>query len=192
MSNAAISQRRSAMEFEPFHWLLRAALSPKADPKKHPKAFYKGKRLVALDGSKFSVSNTPQVAGAMFKPVSRRFKAAFAKVNVCVLVELGLRNPLAASIGIKNESETVLAAELLEQTPEGTLTLGDRHYGVRPVIDRYFEQEREFLFRVKANFKRKLIERYPDGSALVEIKTPSGKRLVREIIGKLRRPKANG
>jgi hypothetical protein len=189
ISNSALSQRRARMGLEVFYQILRVALSPKAELKAHPQAFYKGKRLVGIDGSKFSVSNTPQISGVMFKAASRRLKAAFAKVGVCVLVELGLRNPLAASIGIQGESETVLAEELLDQIPEDALSLGDRHYGVRPVIEKFLERSREFLFRIKSNFKRKLLESYADGSALVEIKTPGGKRLVREVTGKVRRPK---
>lgn len=188
LSDSALSQRRSALGFEPFYWILQAALQPRAQAKEHPEAFYKGKRLVALDGSRFSVANTPQISGVMFKPVARRFRAAFAKVGACVLVELGLRNPLAASIGIDNESEMALAEELIDQIPSDSLTLGDRHYGVRSVIERFFKISRDFLFRVKANFKRKLLERYGDGSALVELKTEAGKRLVREIIGKVKRP----
>ncbi len=189
ISDAALAQRRACLGFEPFYWILQSALSPKAEAKAHPEAFYKGKRLTALDGTKFSISNTPQVAGAMTKASSRRLKAAFAKVGMCVLVELGIRNPLAASIGTKQESETVLAEPLLDQIPEDSLTLGDRHYGVRPVIAKFFRLGREFLFRIKNNFKRKLMERYADGSALVEIKTTEGKHLVREVIGKVRRPK---
>ena len=188
LSDSALAQRRAALGFEPFYWILQAALGPKARPTAHPQAFYKHKRLVALDGSRFSVSNTPQVSGVMFKAVSRRFRAAFAKVGVCVLVELGLRNPLAASIGIKHESEMALAQPLLEQIPEDALTLGDRHYGVRPVIARMFELGRDFLFRVKSNFKRRLVEHHPDGSALVEIETPTGRRRVREVMGQVRRP----
>jgi hypothetical protein len=189
ISNSALSQRRARMGLEVFYRILRVALSPKAEPKAHPQAFYKGKRLVGIDGSTFSVSNTPQISGVMFKAASRRLRAAFAKVGVCVLVELGLRNPLAASVGIKGESETVLAQELLDQIPQDALTLGDRHYGVRPVIEEFLERSREFLFRIKSNFKRKLLQSHAEGSALVEIKTSGGKRLVREVIGKVRRPK---
>jgi Transposase DDE domain len=188
ISDSALSQRRSALGFEPFYWILQAALRPRAHIKQHPEAFYKGKRLVALDGTRFSVANTPQISGVMFKPVARRFRAAFAKVGACVLVELGLRNPLAASIGIADESETALADELIDQIPDDSLTLGDRHYGVRPVIERFFQVGRDFLFRVKSNFKRRLVDRYGDGSALVELKTDTAKRLVREIIGKVKRP----
>ena len=188
ISDSALSQRRSALGFEPFYWILQAVLRPRAQAKQHPEAFYKAKRLVALDGTRFSVANTPQISGVMFKPVARRFRAAFAKIGACVLVELGLRNPLAASIGIADESETALADELIDQIPEDSLTLGDRHYGVRPVIERFFQVGRDFLFRVKSNFKRRLMERYGDGSALVELKTDTAKRLVREIIGKVKRP----
>jgi hypothetical protein len=40
---------------------------------------------------------------------SRRGRAAFPKVGVAVMVELGLHNPLAAALGTKGESEMVLA-----------------------------------------------------------------------------------
>lgn len=189
ISDAALSQRRATLGLEPFRRLLEAVLGVKADPRQHPEAFYKDMRLLALDGSKFSVSNTPQISGVMFKAATRRCKAAFAKVGVCVLVELGLRNPVAAAIGIKEESETVLAGTLLDKIPAGSLTLGDRHYGVRPVIGRFFQLGRDFLFRVKSNFKRTFIERLGDGSALVEIQTSTGKRQVREVVGRVRRPK---
>ena len=42
-----------------FDQLMRAALKPKADPRRHPEAFYKGLRLCGVDGSLFSVTNTP-------------------------------------------------------------------------------------------------------------------------------------
>jgi hypothetical protein len=76
---------------------------------RHPEAFYQGLRLCGIDGSTFSVTNTPQVKQRMKKARSRRGRAAFPKVGVAVLVELGLHNPLAAALGPDGESEMVLA-----------------------------------------------------------------------------------
>src|SRR4051794_34770670 len=87
-------------------------------------------RLVAIDGTQFSVRNTPQVLGSLSKAASRRMKAAFAKIGTVMLVELGIHNPLAATIGQEGESELVLAKQLLVLLPEQSLLIADRLYGV--------------------------------------------------------------
>ena len=66
--------------------------------------------------------------------------------------------------------------------------INDRYYGVPELLVSLPEEgQRHFLVRVKANLKRRLLEVYPDGSALVEIGSKKGKRLVREILGKVQR-----
>ena len=96
-----MSERRQNLPWKVFAAIMEEALGPQAQEKKHPGAFYKGWRLVAIDGTQFSVSNTPQILGCLSKAASRRMKAAFAKVGAAVLVELGIHNPLAAEIGRK-------------------------------------------------------------------------------------------
>jgi hypothetical protein len=44
--------------------------------------------------------------------------------------------------------------------------------------------QRHFLVRVKRGLKRRLLERYADGSALVEIGPGATKRLAREVVGR--------
>jgi hypothetical protein len=80
-----------------FEQIMSVALKPKADPRRHPEASYHGLRLCGLDGSQFSIANTPQVKRQMRKARSRRGRAAFPKVGAAVMVEPGLRNPLAAA-----------------------------------------------------------------------------------------------
>jgi hypothetical protein len=188
ITDGALAQRRALMPAAVFEELMGAALKPKADPIGHPDAFYHGLRLCGVDGSLFSVSNTPQVKKQMGKARSRRGRAAFPKVGAAVLVELGLHNPLAAALGAKGESEMTLARQVLSAQPARSLLLGDRYYGVAAVlVDLSAEQERHFLVRVKTNLKRRFLESYPDGSALVEIGSGKNKRLVREILGKVQR-----
>ena len=55
------------------------------------------------------------------------------------------------------------------------------------LVDLPAEGERHFLVRVKKNLKRRLLEVYPDGSALVEIRSGKQTRLVREILGRVQR-----
>jgi len=194
ITDGALSQRRTALPWALFEQLLAEALRPKAQERKHPEAFYEGLRLCGIDGSRFSVTNTPQVKKSMPKAASRRFKAAFAKVGVAVMVELGLHNPLAAAIGPKEESEMVLARQLLAHLPERSLLICDRYYGVPVLLIELKELHpagREFLVRVRRGLKRRVLETYADGSARVEIRAGKKKLQVREITGKVRRGKSS-
>jgi len=188
ITDGALAQRRALLPAAVFEGLMAAALKPKADPVRHPAAFYHGLRLCGVDGSLFSVTNTPQVKKQMRKARSRRGQAAFPKVGAAVMVELGLHNPLAAALGAKGESEMVLAKQVLSAQPAHSLMLNDRYYGVAKVlVDLPAEDERHFLVRVKKNLRRRFLEAYPDGSALVELCSDQGTRLVREIVGRVQR-----
>jgi len=188
LTDGALAQRRALLPLDIFEGMMRAALKPKANPARHPDAFYQGLRLCGIDGSTFSVTNTPQVKKRMRKACSRRGRAAFPKVGVAVLVELGLHNPLAAALGPGGESEMVLAKRLLPALPEKSVLISDRYYGAPALlVDLPADGHRHFLVRVKANLKRRLLQTYPDGSALVEIGAGETTRQVREILARVQR-----
>ena len=176
---------------------------PLADPTLQPEAFYAGKRLVGIDGTQFSVGNTPRILGTMTKAASRRFEAAFAKLGCAVLVELGTHAPLAAAISAPDlaESEQALAGELLARLPPESLLLGDRLYGNGAFVGRLWTHApagaaQAFLLRVSQTPKPRLVERLSDGSALIEVavgreeaRTLAAKTvLVREVRGRVCRP----
>jgi hypothetical protein len=193
ITESALSQRRTHLSWPIFEMILEEALGPKAEKAQHPDAFYHGLRLCGVDGSLFSIANTQEVKASLFKANSRKSKAAFAKVGVVVLLELGIRNPLAAAVGPRQESEMVLARQLVDKVPENSLLLADRLFGV-PVLLVEFKEihikgQREFLVRVKSGLKRRVLEVHPDGSALVEIRSEKKTLLVREIMGEVRKGK---
>jgi hypothetical protein len=188
ITDGALAQRRALLPWEVFAAILSIALQPKADPQRHGEAFYHGLRLCGIDGSTFSIANTPQVKQQMRKARSRRGRAAFPKVGVAVMVELGLHNPLAAAVGCRGESEMVLTKQVLAAQPEKSLLINDRYSGCPALlVDLPAAGERHFLVRVKANLTRRLLEVLPDGSALVEIGAGQQRRLVREILGRVQR-----
>ena len=190
ITDGALAQRRALLPLDIFQGMMSAALKPKANPARHPDAFYHGLRLCGIDGSTFSLTNTPQVKQRMKKARSRRGRAAFPKVGVAVMVELGLHNPLAAALGAQGESEMVLAKRVVASQPELSLLISDRYYGIPALlVDLPAEGQRHFLVRVKANLKRRLLEVLPDGSALVEIASGEKKRQVREILARVQRGK---
>lgn len=192
ISDSALSQRRQALPWEAFAQLLEHVLKPRAVPEKHPEAFWKGWRLCAIDGTQASVMNTPQMLAHMGKAVTRRLKAAFAKVQLAVVVEIGLHNPLGAAIGTRSESEMELARAILDRVPEGSLLIGDRYYGNKTFIAQLRladpQRRRAFLLRIKSNIKARFVRALDDGSALVEIKCGKEKVTVREVRARVNRP----
>jgi hypothetical protein len=190
ISDSSISQRRESMGVEMFHALLTEALGPLAEPIAHSQAFYKGLRLVGIDGTKWSVANTPQIKSSVRKTRTRRGLAAFYKLGMTALYELGAHNPLAARIGINGESEMALAVPLLDTLETDWLLVADRYYGLAKFISRLLALPNKpfFLVRARDNLKCRRIERLPDDSCLIEIRdATSGTRiLLREICARVR------
>jgi hypothetical protein len=173
MSDAAYARRRARLPVQMFEALMDAALSPLADPQLHPQCFFAGYRVVGIDGSQSSVSNTAAILEALPKAASRRFKAAFAKLRLLTLVELGTHAPLAARAAPVGESEQALAEKLWASVPEGSLVVADRLFGAPLTLHRaqsaWGERDIAFLVRIRENLKAQIIERLPDGSALIEV-----------------------
>lgn len=198
--DSSLSERRQRIGFEPFRWLMKNALRPMADEDREESAFYKGMRLCGIDGTSWSVTNTPQIAESMTKAASRRSEAAFAKLQMCALVELGIHNPLAAVVGLENEGEWSLGEELLEFLPEHSLLILDRLYGcgkyLRELMEAVRARSSQVLVRARGNVKSHHVETPGDGSCVVAIRPPGGNGdkkshiKVREIKGRIRKPGA--
>lgn len=171
LADSSWSDRRLRLPWEIFAELMQRALRPRATPRQHREAFWRGWRLIALDGTQFSLINTPQVTATLEKARTRRGRAAFAKITTAVLLEVGLHNPLAAAVGRKGESEWALAQRLLAQLPKGALLLGDRLYGVvafaRVAHATCQRVGSHFLLRASRTVNPRLIKRLTDGSRLV-------------------------
>jgi hypothetical protein len=173
LTDSSWGDRRRRLPWEVFADLMRRALRPIATRRRTPEAFWRGWRVLALDGTQYSVMNTPQVTATTTKAVSRRGRAAFAKVSVATLLEVGVHNPLAAAIGRHGESELALARRLIAQVPKRALLLADRLYGVPSVmVDVWATCQQvgsHFLFRVPRHIKARTVAKLRDGSRHVRL-----------------------
>jgi hypothetical protein len=185
LADSSWSDRRLRLPWEIFAELMRRALRPRATARRHRDAFWQGWRVIALDGTQFSLINTPQITDACAKAVTRRGRAAFAKMTTAVLLEVGLHNPLAAAIGRQGESEWALAQRLLAQVPKHALLLGDRLYGViafaRAAQVACRRVGSHFLLRASRAVKPRLIRRLADGTRLVGLAVRSSHNATRVI-----------
>lgn len=188
LSDSAIAERRSVLPWALWEHWLREALRSTAHRRRHPEAFYRGWRLVAIDGTQYSVSNTPQTLGQLVKASSRRSKAAFAKITACVLLEVGLHNPLAAAIGHGGQSEWQLSAQLIAQLAKGCLLLADRLYGCAAfaalALDQCQKVKSHFLIRARSNIKATVQRRFRDGSRLIQlpVRHPKTRQVLRTVV----------
>jgi hypothetical protein len=178
LCDSACSDRRTRLPWQVFADLLRCALRPLAVRRRHPGAFWRGWRVVALDGTQFSLTNTPPIKGALQqgalkKAGTRRGPAAFAKIVTGVLLEVGLHNPLAAAIGHKGQSEWELARSLLAQLPKASLLLADRLHGCAAFAVAARAACRRvgghFLIRARTNIRAHTVRRFKDGSRLIRV-----------------------
>jgi hypothetical protein len=171
LADSSWSDRRLRLPWEIFAELMRRALRPRATRRQHRAAFWRGWRVTALDGTQFSLINTAQITETFPKAVTRRGRAAFAKITAAVLLEVGLHNPLAAAIGRQGESEWALAQRLLAHVPKQALVLGDRLYGVTAfahLAQRACQRVgSHFLLRASRTVKPRLRRRLADGTRLV-------------------------
>ena len=171
LAESSLSERRTRLPWEVFTELMRLGLRPLAQVATHPGAFWRGWRLVALDGTQFSLTNTPQIKATVRKSKTRRGRAAFAKITTGVLLELGLHNPLAAAIGRAGQSEWALALELLGQLPAQALLLADRLHGCAAFVAQAqavcTKVGSHFLVRARSKIRVQTRRRFKDGSRLV-------------------------
>lgn len=173
LADSSWSERRQRLPWELFVDLMRRVLHPRAHRRRHRDAFWQDWRLVALDGTQFSLTNTPQVLATFVKARTRRGRAAFAKITTAVLLEVGWHNPIAAGIGRTGESEWALGLRLIADLPARVLLLADRLYGVPAflvhALDRCHQVGSHLLIRVRPDVKARTVRRYADGSRLVRV-----------------------
>ena len=177
MSESAHAQRRAGLPVELFDQIMAEALRPLAEEARHPEAFYRGWRLVGIDGTEWSATNTPAIRAALPKAASRRLAAAFAKLRLVTLVELGVHQPLAAAAGPASQGELTLAAKLWSRVPDHSLVIGDRLFGtprtLHQALQAWAGRDVACLVRIRKNLKVRILETLPDGSAVVAVQVPA-------------------
>lgn len=192
ISDAALSERRTTLGIKPWTDTLERFLAHTTDGDVVPGAFYKGLRLVGVDGTTFNVSNTPWVKGAAQKTKTRKGEAAFYRLSCVALAALASHRPLSVKIGSAGESEGALAEQLIDALASDDLLIADRYYGNGKWLGRLeaLSSKPFYLLRVQERFGSRWIKTLPDGSRWIEVMDPESKKflLVREIKARVKRP----
>jgi hypothetical protein len=167
-SRSNLCEGRQRLGVEPVRRVFDSVARPLAMPET-PGAFYKGLRLVGIDGSVFDVPDTPANAERFHRSSGGRGDGAFPQMRKVSLVELGTHVEFAFASGGWQDSEQKLVERLWDKIPADALLLEDRgffSYNHWKTLD---ARAVKLLIRMKSNLILESIERLPDGSYLAKI-----------------------
>lgn len=167
---SAIFKARARLGREPLELLFRAAARPLARERTKG-AFYRGLRLMSLDGTCLDVADTPQNDRAFGRPGSSRREGggAFPQLRLVALSEAGTHAICNAALGPYSSSENALADELLDALETGMLCLADRGFYSFERFQKARNTGAQLVWRVKTNMLLPREGQLADGSYLTRI-----------------------
>jgi hypothetical protein len=163
---SGISQARTRLGWEPMRQLHDEVVKPIATPATRG-AWYRGWRLVSIDGSTLDVADEPANEEAFGRPGSSRGTSAFPQIRFVSLVENGTHVLFGTQMDGYRTSEIALAKMVLPRLQPGMLCLADRNFFGAALWDQARATGADLLWRVKTTQLHLPCEkRLPDGSYL--------------------------
>jgi len=179
-TDAAISKARQRLGWAPLKALFEDYARPIAT-RSMSWAWFKGRRLVALDGSTLNVIDSRANVRAFGKPPSSRGNTVFAQIRWTALAEVGTHVLFAARMGGWKRSETAMGLELVSHLKPGMLCLADRLFYGFEMWSKAVETGADLLWRVQKNIPLPRLHTFKDRSYLSEVRPRSTeKKKVRE------------
>jgi hypothetical protein len=165
-SKSAISQARSRLGPEVMRQLAERVLRPLAAPDA-PGAWYRGLRVMALDGSGMDVADEKANAEFFGYPAASRGQSAFPQARLLGLVECGTHVITAGDIAPYSHSEQAMAARLLPaKLRADMLVLADRNFYGFKLWGIACATGAKLAWRVRSTQKLPVQQMLPDGSYL--------------------------
>jgi Insertion element 4 transposase N-terminal/Transposase DDE domain len=173
ISKVSISVARSKIGAAPLRDLVQRCCVPMADARSHPEAFYRGMRLVAMDGSNFELPDEPDNEAHFGRPGSRTGTAGYPQAQCAVLVECITHAILAANLGPYRAGEWEICEPLLTSLKPGMLCMADRGFDGHERWRQAQATGAQLLWRCSTNRVLPRNKELADGSYLSAI-VPSG------------------
>lgn len=134
-----------------------------------PGAFYRGMRLMAIDGFVVDVADTEKNERAFGRPGSGRSPGAFPQVRVLSLCETGSHVLWRSLMKPYHRGEIPMARYLMRFLTPAMLLLWDRNFLSYDMVEKVISQRAQLLARIKKNLVFKPIEQFSDGSYLAKL-----------------------
>jgi Insertion element 4 transposase N-terminal/Transposase DDE domain len=166
---SGISQARSRLGEAPLRRLYEAVVVGPIATQATKEAWYRGWRLVSLDGSCLDVADTEANRAEFGLPGASRGESAFPQLRFVALVENGTHVLFGAQPGRYAEGETTLAQAGLAALRPGMLCLADRQFFGHALWQTATATSADLLWRGKHNLRLPREAVLADGSYLTTI-----------------------
>jgi len=176
-TKAALFKARSRLGPEVLKALFHAVAGPLATPTTRG-AWYRGWRLMSVDGTCVEVADTPANEAAFGRPGSGRGegKGAFPQVRLVGLAECGTHALVDVAVGACTMGEATLARGLLGSLGPGMVVLADRSIFSFALWNEARASGAELLWRTRSNHLLAVEQRLGDGSYLSHINAVDDRR----------------
>ena len=162
---SAITKARTRLGPAPLKELFERVARPFAEAQTAG-AWYRGHRLVSLDGTTIDLPDTPDLEDHFGRPAAARGISSFPQLRLLTLIETGTHAIFAVACDRYDSSEVGLAPPLLEQLQPGMLCLADRAFIGFELWRTASTPGADLLWRVRKNQVLPCRERLSDGSYL--------------------------
>ena len=167
-TDSAFSQARRRLGVAPLRHLFHETARPMATHQSVG-AFYRGWRLMGIDGTTLDLPDTLENARTFGRPTTDRAEGAFPQVRLLALCELGTHAICGLSIKPICHGEPSMVGPLLDDLGPGDLLLWDRGFFSYELIHEVVRRGAHLLARVKSNTVLRPIRRLSDGSYLAKV-----------------------
>lgn len=166
-STAAIAKARARLGAEPLRTLFRMTVRPVATDATRG-AWYRGLRLVAMDGATLDVPDTADNEERFGRPGSSRGegKGAFPQIRLVGLGECGTHAIFATAIGAYRTTERTLATQVLPALEPGMLLMADRGFTSHELWQAAAATGADLLWRASSVLSLPVLQELSDGSYL--------------------------
>ena len=178
---SGISQARTRLGVEPVKQLHDQIVCPIATEATKG-AWYRGWRVVSLDGSTLDVADEDANDAAFGRPVAQRGKSAFPQIRFVSLVENGTHVLFGTQMAGYGTSEMALAKGVIPWLGQDMLCLADRYFFSFELWHQARTTGSELLWRIRKNLRLPCEQRLADGSYLSRT-YPSGQDRQRQHHG---------
>jgi hypothetical protein len=165
VSKSAICQARYRLGAAPTVELFHRVCRPSAQPHT-PEAFRFGLRLMAVDGTKETIPDSPANAAAFGYQTNQKGKAALPQVQAVYLVECGTHMVVDGGFWPCTTSERIGGLRLLRSLEAGMLLMWDQGFHGYVMASGTLKAKGHFLGRVPSNVVLKPEKYLSDGSFL--------------------------
>lgn len=165
---SGISQARTRLGAEPLRRLHDETVVPIAQVQTRG-AWYRGWKLVSIDGTSLDVADTADNEKAFGRPGASRGKSAFPQIRLVSLVENGTHVLFGSQVAGCRTGEASLAEKAIDAVSAGMLCLADRNFFSYALWTKAAKPGVALVWRVKVGIKLPCHKRLPDGSYLSKI-----------------------